>query len=77
MVAAGSVGFMRHEDEIRSIETGRPLRDPAYPCNTLAPVTVCYALAALAATILPVQGKLAIHGPIRPLDGGFLLSLFT
>ena len=42
-----------------------------------APVTVCYALAAVAATILPVQGKLAIHGPIRLLDGGFLLSLFT
>ena len=42
-----------------------------------APVTVCYALAASAATILPVQGKLAIHGPIRPLDSGFLLSLFT
>jgi membrane associated rhomboid family serine protease len=42
-----------------------------------APVTVCYALAAAAATILPVQGKLAIHGPIRPLDGDFLLSLFT
>jgi membrane associated rhomboid family serine protease len=42
-----------------------------------APVTVCYALAALAATILPVQGKLAIHGPIRLLDGDFLLSLCT
>jgi rhomboid protease GluP len=42
-----------------------------------APVTVCYALVAVAATILPVQGKLAIHGPIRPLDGGFLLSLLT
>jgi membrane associated rhomboid family serine protease len=42
-----------------------------------APVTVCYALAAVAATILPVQGKLAIHGPIRPLEADFLLSLFT
>lgn len=42
-----------------------------------APVTVCYALAALAATILPVQGKLAIHGPVRLLDSDFLLSLFT
>ena len=42
-----------------------------------APVTVCYALAAVTATILPVQGKLAIHGPIRLLDGDFLLSLFT
>ena len=40
-----------------------------------APVTVCYALAAVA--ILPVQGKLAIHGPIRPLEADFLLSLFT
>jgi rhomboid protease GluP len=42
-----------------------------------APVMVCYALAAVTATILPVQGKLAIHGPIRLLDGDFLLSLFT
>lgn len=42
-----------------------------------APVTVCYALAAVTATILPVQEKLAIHGPIRLLDGDFLLSLFT
>lgn len=42
-----------------------------------APVTVCYALSAVTATILPVQGKLAIHGPIRLLDGDFLLSLFT
>jgi len=42
-----------------------------------APVTVCYALAAVTATILPVQAKLAIHGPIRLLDGDFLLSLFT
>src|SRR5688572_963147 len=39
-----------------------------------APVTVCYPLVA---TILPVQGKLAIHGPIRPLEADFLLSLFT
>jgi membrane associated rhomboid family serine protease len=42
-----------------------------------APVTVCYALAAVTATILPVRGKLAIHGPIRPLEGDFLLSLLT
>ena len=40
-----------------------------------APVTVCCALAAVA--ILPVQGKPAIHGPIRPLEADFLLSLFT
>lgn len=42
-----------------------------------APVTVCYTLAAVAATVLPVQGKLAIHGPIRPWDGDFLISLMT
>jgi GlpG protein len=42
-----------------------------------APVTVYYALAAVTATILPVQKKLAVHGPIRLLDGDFLLSLFT
>jgi hypothetical protein len=35
MVAASSVGFMRHEGGIRSIETNRPLRHPAHPCNTL------------------------------------------
>ena len=42
-----------------------------------APVTVCYTLAAVAATVLPVQGKLAIHGPIRPWDGDFLIALMT
>jgi hypothetical protein len=36
MVAAGSVGLMRHENAIRSIEIGRSLRHPAHPCNTLA-----------------------------------------
>jgi membrane associated rhomboid family serine protease len=40
-----------------------------------APVTVCYALGAVAATLFPVQNMLAIHGPIRPLDTGFILSL--
>ena len=33
MVAAGGIGFVRHEGGIRSIETGRPLRHPAHPCN--------------------------------------------
>jgi hypothetical protein len=35
MVAASGIVFMRHEGKIRSIETGRPLRQPAHPCNML------------------------------------------
>ena len=35
-MATVSIVFMRHEGKIRSIETGRPLRHPAHPCNTLA-----------------------------------------
>jgi len=33
----GGVVFVRHEGEIRSIETDRLLRHPAHLCNTLAP----------------------------------------
>src|SRR4051812_42623947 len=36
MVATVSIDFVRHDSEIRSIETDRPLRHPAHPCNTLA-----------------------------------------
>ena len=36
MMATVSIVFMRHEGEIRSIETDRLLRHPAHPCNTLA-----------------------------------------
>ena len=35
MAAAVGIVFVRHDGGIRSIETGRPLRHPAYPCNTL------------------------------------------
>jgi hypothetical protein len=35
-VATVGIVFMRHEGEIRSIETDRLLRHPAHPCNTLA-----------------------------------------
>jgi hypothetical protein len=35
MVATVGIVFVRHEGEIRSIETGHPLRHPAQPCNTL------------------------------------------
>jgi rhomboid protease GluP len=42
-----------------------------------APITVCYALAALAATLLPVQANFAVHGPVRPFDGAFLMALLT
>jgi hypothetical protein len=38
MVATVGMVFMRHEGEIRSIETDRLLRHPAHPCNTLAQV---------------------------------------
>lgn len=36
MVVAGSIRFVRHDGEIRSTETDRPLRHPAHPCNTLS-----------------------------------------
>src|SRR3954468_11335385 len=36
MVATVGIVFMRHEGEIRSIETDRLLRHPAHPCNTLS-----------------------------------------
>jgi hypothetical protein len=36
MVATVGIVFVRHEGEIRSIETGPLLRHPAHPCNTLA-----------------------------------------
>jgi 4-hydroxy-tetrahydrodipicolinate synthase len=36
MVATVGVVFVRHEGEIRSIETDRLLPHPAHPCNTLA-----------------------------------------
>src|SRR6187455_1235652 len=36
VVATVSIVFVRHEGEIRSIETDRLLRHPAHPCNTLA-----------------------------------------
>src|SRR4051794_2046483 len=35
MVAASGIVFVRHDGEIQSIETGRSLRHPAHPCNTL------------------------------------------
>jgi len=35
VVATVSIVFVRHEGEIRGIETGRPLRHHAHPCNTL------------------------------------------
>jgi hypothetical protein len=34
-VATVSIVFVRHEGDIRSIETDRLLRHPAHPCNTL------------------------------------------
>ena len=38
MTASGIV-FVRHEEgEIRSSVTGRPLRHPAHPCNTLTKI---------------------------------------
>src|SRR4051812_45953446 len=36
MVATVGIVFVRHDGEIRSIETSRPLRHRAHPCNTLA-----------------------------------------
>jgi hypothetical protein len=38
MVAASGIDFVRHEGEIRSRETDRPLCRPAHPCNMLAGV---------------------------------------
>jgi hypothetical protein len=35
VVATVGIVFVRHEGEIRSSVTGRPLRHPAHPCNTL------------------------------------------
>ena len=38
MVAASSIGFVRHEGDIRKAGTVPLLRHPAHPCNTLAHV---------------------------------------
>src|SRR5690348_3435888 len=35
MVAASSIGFVRHEGDIRKAGTAPSLRHPAHPCNTL------------------------------------------
>jgi hypothetical protein len=36
MVTATSIGLVQHDGEIRRAGTGRSLRYPSYPCNTLA-----------------------------------------